>query len=309
MNVDDLRIPIHFTYAPIDEDKTDLHQGDILQPTDVLRSLFADVHPHFDDTKYTAFFVLTQTCDLVRRNREPCKSRYINLAVIRPLRDVLFTLLDQACGKVVVSGKPLDGIYYSDSRYKGELLLQRIVNQNAQAEGLFYLHQDAAVQIITEPCVALLQVSVAVRAWEHYDTLVAARTGRLKPEFQSKLGWLIGNLFSRIATKDMTLQAQNKIIADFFKPLDEDVENMPIWVPRKHVQKANKENAKIDSLSRIQMATFLARQRPESPKETALSSVVQTLRELLPEIGEEQVDLVRKQLMADPVFEAACKKE
>jgi len=308
MNDAEPRNPVHFTYAPIDESEPPLRQGDILRPASALRALFADVHPHFADTKYTAFFVLTQTCDLVRRDRKNCKSRYINVAVVRPLRDVLLALLDRECERAKLGEKLLDGIYTNESRCRGVQLLQRIVNQNAQAEGLFYLHKDAAVEILF-PSVALLQVSVAVRAWEHYDTLVAARCGRLKPEFQSKLGWLIGNLFSRVATEDMKPQDRDKIIAEFLGSRDEDDEHRPIWIPRKHIQKADKGNAKVDGLSRAQIGALLAQQRPEPPKETALSKVVQTLRELLPEIGEERVNLVRKQLAKDPVFEAACKKE
>ena len=195
MNVAEPRNPVHFTYAPIDESEPAICQGDILRPTRALGSLFTEVHPHFDNSKYTAFLVLTQTCDLVRRDRKPCRSRYINLAVVRPLKDVLLALLDRECERAKVGEKLLDGVYASESQFRGVQLLQRIVNQNAQAEGLFYLHGDAAVEILF-PSVALLQVSVAVRAWEHYDTLVAA-PGRLKPEFRSKLGWLIGNLFSR----------------------------------------------------------------------------------------------------------------
>ena len=107
----------------------------------------------------------------------------------------------------------------------------------------------------------------------------------------------------------MTPQDQKKIIAEFFDPCDKDGENAPLWVPRKHIQNANRAKVRVDGLSRTQVAVLLAQQRPEPPKETALSRVVQTLQELLPEIGEERVDLVRKQLATDPVFEAACKKE
>lgn len=272
-----------------------------------MRSLFAEVHPHFDHEKYTAFLVLTQTCDLVRRNNQPCKSRYINLAAVRPLRDVLFALLDRECGETVVGGTKLDGVYAADKRYRAEQLLSRILNQNAQAEGLFYLHKDAGVNVI-EPSVALLQVSIAVRALEHYETLIKARSGRLKAEFRDKLGWLIGNLFSRVATEDMKPADRKAILDELLQPHDQNAGNAPIWIPKECIDRAKRTRVRLGGLSRAEIADVLAQQRAEPPKEAALSRVVQAIRESLPGIGEERVDLVRRQLAADPIFGAACKR-
>ncbi|MGA2797987.1 MAG: hypothetical protein ABSE63_10430, partial [Thermoguttaceae bacterium] len=225
--------PVHFTYQPVDETGPDLCQGDILQQNDEIRSLLADVHPHFNDDKYNAFLVLTQTCDLERRDGQPCKSRYINLAVVRPLRDVLFFLLNRDCDKVKIGRRYLEGVYTSESRDKAERLLSRILNQNAQSEGLFYLHNDLAVRI-AEPSVAFLQVSVAVRAQDHYDRLIGARSGRLKEQFQSKLGWLIGNLFSRVATEDMPTTQRKQIIAEFLNTGGSH-DTDPFWVPKANI--------------------------------------------------------------------------
>jgi hypothetical protein len=91
--------PVHFTYQSFKEDD-DLQQGDILLPKEEICSILKDVHPHFLDSKYNGFLVLSQTCDLVRRDSAGCKTRYINLAAIRPLEDILFNLLDKLCRKV-----------------------------------------------------------------------------------------------------------------------------------------------------------------------------------------------------------------
>ena len=48
---------------------------------------------------------------------------------------------------------------------------------------------------------AIIQVSIALRE-EHYSKIQKARAGRLKPEFQSRLGCIIGTLYSCVATKD-----------------------------------------------------------------------------------------------------------
>ena len=154
---------------------------------------------------------------------------------------------------------------------------------------------------------ALLQVSVAVRAREHFGTLVAARSGRLKAEFQSKLGWLIGNLSSRVATEDMPRSQREAMISQFIDSQSEDDQDVPRWVPKSHILLASRAKANIVGLTRSQIAAVLATHRPDSPMESALTRVVESLRELLPEVQEEQIDQVRKRLAADPVFQSACK--
>ena len=70
--------------------------------------------------------------------------------------------------------------------------------------GVFYLHPDADLGL-GEPAVALLRVSVALKS-THYAALIAARAGRLKADFQAKLGWLVANLYGRAASADWSDQ-------------------------------------------------------------------------------------------------------
>jgi hypothetical protein len=305
----EIGMPVHFTYQAIEKpDEGDLFQGDILLPTEKIRAVFADVHPHFTDAKYVAFLVLTQTCDLVRRGGE-CKSRYINLAVVRPLRDVLFALLDKACGTVKVRGQPIAGTYFQDTKSKAKQLLERILNQNAQAEGIFYLHNDAAIEI-TEPCVALLQVSVAVKSPEHYEELVSARRGRLKEEFQSKLGWLIGNLFSRVATRDWSTKDREKMVAQFLhQPEGIGVSNpiAPNWVSREKVTTANRAGVKVAGMTTDQVLAVLEKHSPPPPKQAAIARAVECVRSVIEGVSEEQLIKIKDRLATDPVFESACK--
>ena len=296
--------PTHFTYKSF-ELGDDLYQGDILEPTKSIRSIFKQVHPHFLSAKYTAFLVLTQTCDLVRRNGISCESRYINLAVVRPLEDVLWTFLDRVCEKIRVRGKFLEGIYVKESKFKAEQLLERIVNQNEQGMGIFYLHPDAAVKIPVHS-VALLQVSIAVRAKEHYDLLVRARCGRLSEQFRDKLGWLIGNLFSRVATDDLPKEMRKKIISGFLKPSN-GIERTPCWVPRENARLANKRRLDIENLPREQLAAYLEQQKPESPKDIAINQAISVINEIAGPFSNDILEIVRLRLSNDPVFLSACK--
>ncbi|MCD4699560.1 MAG: hypothetical protein K8R91_03190 [Phycisphaerae bacterium] len=296
-----------FTYAAIEDPKSDLCQGDIIQPTDEVREVLKEVHPHFTDDKYAAFLVLTQTCDLVRRNGKPCKSRYINLAVVRPLRDVLLFLLERACKRVVVGNQHAQGFYCGETRIRAEQLLTRVFNQNAQAEGIFYLHPDESVQI-AEPSVALLQVSVAFRSHEHYDRLVEACSGRLKEQFQSKLGWLIGNLFSRVATQDWNAQVKNEMVTAFLEPSDYVGDVRPRWISRGQVQAVKKEKVDITGKSADEIAACLAEHKPVPPKEVAIDRAISLVKEVVAGVSGEQLGAIKDRLASDLIFESACKR-
>jgi hypothetical protein len=185
-------VPTHWTYGDFEPDD-DLAQGDILHRTDALAELLARFFPHFKREKYLAFLVVTQTCDLVQRS-SGCKAPYINLAVVRSLSSILCLLLDE------VSRTGIPGVYETEMQGRAKDLLARILNQNEQALGLFYLHPDLDAGI-SEQSVAMLRVTLSLKA-EHYELFREARRGRLDARFGNELGWLSGNLYSRVATPD-----------------------------------------------------------------------------------------------------------
>ena len=191
---------MHWTYDPLVDG--DLEQGDILTPDDRLRGVLDEVHRHFNGDKYLAFMVTTQSCDLVRR-RGYAGARYISIATVRSLKSVWLKLLS------AVAQAPLGGSYFNvKDKQRAELLFKRIIDQNEQALGLFYLHPDVDASI-GEPAVAFLRVTISLRA-EHYDALVAARSARLRSDFRAKFGWLLGNLYARAATRDWGDEATDR---------------------------------------------------------------------------------------------------
>lgn len=293
----------HWTYADFDAG-SDLEQGDLIAPTTEVRAVLDAVHPHFLDPKYRAFMVLTQTCDLVRdRGFDPCKSPYVNLAVVRVLEDVLPSLLDRECVKARVQKRSVEGLYYAESRSRAEMLLRRVVNQNEQALGLFYLHKDVAVGI-AERCVALLQVSIAVRAREHYDVLVAGRSGRLDPTFQGKLGWLTGNLFSRVATRDWEASERKQLVASVLQESASGATGLK-WVARENASEAGRARVDVSGMTAEEAFSAISGHRPKTAKETAIDRMVAVLEDVAPQIDSEDVQKVRDRLMSDSLLDAA----
>lgn len=75
---------IHFTYKEHME-KDSLCQGDILEKTDDLIAILKEVHPYFLNEAYKYFMVLSQSCDLVRRNGKPAKLHILPLRLLESI--------------------------------------------------------------------------------------------------------------------------------------------------------------------------------------------------------------------------------
>jgi hypothetical protein len=128
---------------------------------------------------------------------------------------------------------PCSGIFTRDRRKDAEEFLHRVLNPNEQVNGWVYLHPDAEAGI-GEPPVAMLRISISLRAAEHYDTILKARCGSLDTEYRNKLGWLTGNLYSRIDTadwgdKDKGEEDEKAIIKDLLD--GQTGPRPPAWLP------------------------------------------------------------------------------
>lgn len=275
---------LHWTYEDIEPTHKDLKQGDILYPTEELREVLTHIHPHFSAPKYLAFLVSTQCCDLVRRDGHSCKAGHISLAVIRDLETVIEKFLDRVCEGVSA------GIYLQKSKGQGKELVNRILNQNEQAIGLFYLHPDETCGI-AEEAVALLRVTVSLRAEEHYGILEEARRGRLRPEFRNKLGWLVGNLYSRVGTPDWADQENGD------RELDELIRKFIdspqyAWVEESWVRAAQAKDISLENLSRDEVLEVLNEHKPESFSKQIANEAKRRLEAIVSELPQSVTGIV-----------------
>lgn len=186
---------VHFTYKN-DMDKSSLCQGDLLRVTDELREILKDVHPFFLNEQYKYFMVLTQSCDLVRRNASSCKTPYITLAAVRSFD----TFFDQ-CLVSNHYAENVNGFLLMDDKQKERAyqLLERLYN-NTEPD-YFFLFRDESLSF-PESMIASLKVSIALKSNLHYEQCLAAKALELSDEFKAKLGWLVGNIYSRVGTTD-----------------------------------------------------------------------------------------------------------
>lgn len=279
-------MPAHWTYDEFSLE-SDLEQGDILRPTSELRELFKTVHPHFSDEKYLGFLIATQTCDLVLRKGQS-KAGYISLSTIRPLSQVLTKFIAQVVTSVA------DGVFPSSEKEEARRFLERVFNQNEQALGLFFLHEDADSGI-GESAVAMLRVAVTVKN-EHYQTLVKSRVGRLKPQYQAKLGWLLGNLYNRPASPDW---------ADFdggkakLKEMISQYSSAGItWIDDVLVAEAKRMGFTIEAENLAALEAL----RPKAPIEKALEEIKKEVSRVAPDITEETREKIINRLKNNGKF-------
>lgn len=78
-------------------------------------------------------------------------------------------------------------------------MVERIYN-NTEPD-YFFLYKEPEYQF-DESMVAYLKVSIALKSDLHYDTCLEAKVMELTDEFKAKLGWLVGNIYSRVETTD-----------------------------------------------------------------------------------------------------------
>ena len=291
-------MPQHWTYDDFTPDQ-DLHQGDILEPTEELRSVLTKVHPHFLDPKYSAFLLITQSCDMAIRSG--CvETNYLNIAVVRPLESVIHDFLSHVCRPII------DQVYIKETKEKAHDLMERLFNQNEQTLGLFYLHTDSTAGI-DAPSVALLRIAVTLRV-EHYEILKKARRGRLKPEFSNKLGWLIGNLYARIGTEDWHNDERKKDLEKLIKQyIDSGEEFSPAWIPQSLVDKAKESGVNLGLLSKIDIHEELKKYKPPTAKEQTVEQVKRVLSELIPDIDLNIVERIGNRLANDQLFSRAIR--
>lgn len=267
----------HFTYEPrLLSD--DLQQGDVISITDTLREILRSTFPSFDDPdKYQRFAVLTQTCDLVRRPRygseEPvCNASYITLAAMRPLPVILEREVAKYQSDDIERQNRLCRLKH---KQKLEQFVERLLNNNA--DGYFFYHETG--DAVPQPMCAVLPVSIALRS-EHYNICNTARMVGLKDVFQAKLGWLLGNCYSRVATEDwvpntLTRSEFNKKVATIAKANYAWADNISM----KELKKAiSEEKIKPDSMT---IADFLT----QIPSRTEnILSLIRSEMERMPEL-------------------------
>ncbi len=202
---------LHFTYTEYNP-SSDLRQGDILRRTDKIDDLLKSFYPSYATNAANQYFlVLTQSCDLVRRSGTTPDTRYISLAPVRPLAVALNRKIEELVDRAFPPELP---VCSQQNRERLRSWLERLLNNNEAS--YFYLKKEPTKGFPDDSC-AFLALSIAIKVNPHYQTCLEARVLALEASFQAKLGWLVGQMYSRIGTEDWIPENMQKEISETLK--------------------------------------------------------------------------------------------
>jgi hypothetical protein len=270
-----------------------LEQGDLIpRSAPVIDQVLRQYHPyHVEKPVNEMFAVLTQSCDLVKHEGRT-KTRYIALAPVRPLRTVLDREFDDYLLKTP-GGLYVLGSNETQGRYDD--FLAKLINNNDSR--YFFVPQRVDLQIAEDMCV-MLPLAMSIRV-EHYDACLAGRVAQVTDLFQAKLGWLLGQQFSRVGTPDWTPEG----LAEKVRSVSERTLS---WLPdhqftqlKAAIRKFEQDNpgADLDDARFTEMRTGL-----QNKRDLVISSVIDVLVKLgkLPPPPNAEIFQVRKELRRDP---------
>lgn len=270
-----------------------LEQGDLIpRSAPVIDQVLRQYHRyHVEKPANEMFAVLTQSCDLVKHNGKP-KTRYIALAPLRPLRLILQRefkdFLVETPGGLYVLGS-------IDTQGRYDDFLAKLINNNDSR--YFFVPQRPDLQIAEDMCV-MLPLSMSIRV-EHYDACLEGRVAQLTDLFQAKLGWLLGQQFSRVGTPDWTPEGLSAKVNSVS-------ERALSWLPdhqfaqlKTAVRKFEQDNPGVE-LNEDVFAEM--RKALKSKRDMLITSVIDVLVkfEKLPKPPNPEVFKIRKELQRDP---------
>lgn len=180
-----------------------LEQGDLIpRSAKVIDVTLREYHRyHVEKPENELFAVLTQSCDLVEhQGAGSCKARYIALAPARPLRLIIEREFESF---LVSTPGELFRIGSTDTKERYTAFLAKLINNNDSR--FFFLPAKPEAAIAEDMCV-VLPLSLAIRA-EHYTECLEGRVAQIDDLFQAKLGWLLGQQYSRVGTPDWDAEA------------------------------------------------------------------------------------------------------
>ncbi|TNH40962.1 hypothetical protein [Paracoccus haeundaensis] len=266
-------------------------QGDILARTHEINDILKQVHPHFHDHPKNLFFmVLTQSCDLVVRSAGgKCKAPYISIAPVRSLDLVIERHISQANAAAVTADLPV----LSDKvKSKASEFLSRLINNNEP--GYFFLEGQGTA--LGSDCAAFLNLSIALKSDLHFAACKRAKVLQLRAEFQAKLGWLVGQLYSRIGTQDWEQASLQRKISGLLR-------EAAIWVPDSTISHLEKEFAKragegVDTPMTPHEISKAVAKAPKR-KDAVLEQATKIIAAVLGAERHAEVEKLRKRLEAD----------
>ncbi len=286
---------MHFTYR---ETQGDLQQGDLLKITDEIKEVLSTYYSYYaNHPDYSYFMVLTQSCDLDRYGSKQCKARYITIAAVRPIRTVFSRELERHQR----SSLEKNGNLCSRERQHWiRDFLIKLLNNNIPK--YFYLAEDPEFGL-DQANVAFLKLAIPIKV-KHYKICLKARFVQLNDIFQAKLGWLIGNLYSRVGTPDWV--PKQKTEEEFDSIVEETLNNMCLWIDDRILEHLRSElvvrrkiKGKKYCIPQAEIVDLIDKYADEQEAQTEknIDLILQHIKKTLPHLTDDDIGKLNRQLM------------
>ena len=193
------------------------------------------------DSEY--FVVLTQSCDLVRRRKNP-KSPFITIAAVQHLDSALNDHTSKIKDKNIDSQLNICNLSYRTQTIQ---YLERLLNNSEKSH--YCLPVECHNNFSKDYCI-VLNLSVAISS-EYYNKCLEAKIGQMEEIFAAKLGWMAGNQFSRVATPDIDELIDNTKGESSFKSvfMERVFSSATIWLSTHQIKELKKliKHSKVSS--------------------------------------------------------------
>jgi len=138
----------------------------------------------------------------------------------------------------------------------------------------FYFEERQEFGVFSEMC-AMLALPISLKP-EHYGTLLSAKRIGITDIFQAKLGWLVGQMYSRVGSPDFEKSKVKEKVRDYLGGIavwvdDAEIKQLKILVD----QHVTKTDSPVDSIVMRQLIKDLPRKKPQ-----VIDAVLQVAAEL-----------------------------
>lgn len=251
-----------------------------------------EYHPYYSrhqDNKL--YIVLTQSCDLVRRSNA-CKVDYITLAPVRPLS----VIINREFSQHILNNKTSSSQAYGSKRNRDIFkdFLRKLFNNNNPH--YFFIRRQQDRHIAQDMC-AITSLSISIKS-DHYSECREARILQLEDVFQAKLGWLVGQKYSRVGTPDWN---ETELDDEIEKVLSQET----VWIDDDQISKVNKAVKELEGIQEVDMETLTEIVTKIPTKKAQAIDIILALLEsqkLLAEGRSPERFALRKKLQSDPDF-------
>ena len=195
------------------------------------------------------------------------------------------------------------------SKNKTNQFVERLFNNNEKE--YFFLSKDNGSGLIDDYC-AFLKLNVPFRANEHYDVFLRSKVLQLSESFQHKLGYALGNTYSRVGTQDWVPSVCDQ--REFEKKISKVLEGYEdvSWYDNNLYQYIKK---KLKDLPEIERETINLEQIEaivksfQKMRDEKLDSIIQELGNVMTslDVEESKVNKFKKRIRNNPQFTRAIK--